>query len=462
MVFRETGLRSIWLGYPLVYIKKQSKQILAPVFLWPISIKVSQKRQNEVTIQRDDDAGAPLYNKAFDYWCIKNLDINPDDPSKDSLTEIDEKDLHSILHEIFKGFNDEPLLDTSAGLVEIPSRESLEKSSSVCLINSAIIGLIKWENQAVMRDLQEICTKDESSFPEITSAILSGSYGGEKEKNENHILETQRYFISKADRFQQQAIIDSREKPGVIIHGPPGTGKSDTIVNIVADCLARGEKILVICQKRAAIDVVYERLKKNNLDYLSVLVHDSNNDRKQVIQTLNEQLDNLRNNNLLDGDFERKRNTSAAEIELIESELDDYVKALLVQDGKLKQPYRNMKASYLSIREKWKGIPASSKLSMTADDVFDEELEKIEYSVRSIGKLYFESNPLNNPWRNRCQNFAVDRFLKDDISIGLKKVIGILEGLLGLSKCSNPFMNLPDNKTEFLNKFRIGFSLMEK
>jgi len=463
LVFRETGLRSIWLGYPLVYIQKSSKQILAPVFLWPVSIKVSQRRQNEVTVQRDDDAGAPLYNKAFDYWCIKYLDINPEDPYKDALTEIEEKDLHDILHEIFKGFNNEPYLDTSIGIKKIPTRESLEKKGSICLINSAIIGLIKWENQAVMRDLQELLDKDENSFPELAAGILNGSYEEREEKpKEDHITETQKYFVCNTDRFQEQAIFDSREKPGAIIHGPPGTGKSETIVNIIADCLARNEKILVICQKRAAIDVVYDRLKKSNLDSLSILVHDSNNDRKQVIQILIEQLYDLRNSNPIENGIEQLRNNFAKEIESIESRLDSYIKALVVLDEKLKKPYRDMKASYLLIREKWKNLQISPKLSMLTIDILNEELGKLEHLIRSLGRLFFEANPLNNPWKNRCHNFAIDRFFKDDITIALKNVIYKLEKIIEFSEEDNPYVNLPDNTVEFLKKLREGFPIIEK
>lgn len=466
LIFRETGLRSIWLGYPLVYVQnlqKPLKRILAPVFLWPVNIKVSQRKQNEITIQRDDDAGAPIYNKAFDYWCIKYLDINPEDPYKDALTEIEEKDLHLLLHDIFKGFHNEPLLDTSNGLIKIPTRESLEKNGSLCLINSAIIGLIKWENQAIMRDLQEMLDNDENGFPELAAAVLNGTYDEKEEIPEkNHVNETQKYFVCNTDRFQEQAIFDAREKPGVIIHGPPGTGKSETIVNIIADCLARGEKILVICQKRAAIDVVYDRLKKINLDSLSILVHDSNNDRKQIIQILTEQLDDLRIRNPIESGIEQKRISLAIEIESIESELDSYIKALVVPDEKIKKPYRDMKATYLLIRENRKGLPISIKLPLLTNDILDEELGKLEHKVRLLGKLFFESNPLKNPWMNRCQNFGFDRFFKDDVTIALENVSNKFKKIIDYPKDSNPFIKLPDNKIEFLKKFNEGFPIIQK
>ena len=53
--------------------------------------------------------------------------------------------------------------------------------------------------------------------------------------------------------------------PGLLIEGPPGTGKSQTIVNMVADAIGRGERVLIVCQKQAALKVVQKRLGAEGL-----------------------------------------------------------------------------------------------------------------------------------------------------------------------------------------------------
>src|SRR5690606_6223665 len=68
----------------------------------------------------------------------------------------------------------------------------------------------------------------------------------------------------------------------LVVHGPPGTGKSQVICNMIADALARGERVLVCCQKRAALDVVHQRLEKLGLGRHVALVHDHANDRKKL------------------------------------------------------------------------------------------------------------------------------------------------------------------------------------
>ena len=67
-----------------------------------------------------------------------------------------------------------------------------------------------------------------------------------------------------------------------MVHGPPGTGKSQVIVNLITDAIYQEKKVLVVCQKRAALDVVYQRLESLGLSNHVALVHDEKNDRKHL------------------------------------------------------------------------------------------------------------------------------------------------------------------------------------
>ena len=95
-----------------------------------------------------------------------------------------------------------------------------------------------------------------------------------------------RYPVVACDPTQTRAIAAARDGRSYIIQGPPGTGKSQTITNLIADFVARGQRVLFVCQKRAALDVVYLRLKKLGLDRLCGLVHDAQADKKGVIHDL--------------------------------------------------------------------------------------------------------------------------------------------------------------------------------
>jgi AAA domain/Protein of unknown function (DUF4011)/REase_MTES_1575 len=92
--------------------------------------------------------------------------------------------------------------------------------------------------------------------------------------------------VVNSDASQQQAVALARGGVDCIIQGPPGTGKSQTITNLIADFAARGQRVLFVCEKRAAIDVVYHRLQQQGLASLCVLIHDSQADKKNFVTDL--------------------------------------------------------------------------------------------------------------------------------------------------------------------------------
>ncbi|RPE08202.1 DUF4011 domain-containing protein [Chitinophaga lutea] len=94
------------------------------------------------------------------------------------------------------------------------------------------------------------------------------------------------YHVIQADPTQTQAILQARNGESYIIQGPPGTGKSQTITNLIADFVARGKQVLFVCEKRAALDVVYHRLKQQGLDELCCYIHDSQGDKRSFIKDL--------------------------------------------------------------------------------------------------------------------------------------------------------------------------------
>ncbi len=99
------------------------------------------------------------------------------------------------------------------------------------------------------------------------------------------------HLVIPCDATQASAINRARSGASYIIQGPPGTGKSQTITNLIADYVARGKRVLFVCEKRAAIDVVFHRLRQQGLDELCCLIHDSQTDKKAFIQNLKQTYD---------------------------------------------------------------------------------------------------------------------------------------------------------------------------
>lgn len=91
------------------------------------------------------------------------------------------------------------------------------------------------------------------------------------------------FQVVDADSSQQEAILCAKKGVSFVLQGPPGTGKSQTITNIIAECLADGKKILFVSEKMAALQVVYKRLQDTGLDDFVLLMHNHKANKKAIM-----------------------------------------------------------------------------------------------------------------------------------------------------------------------------------
>jgi predicted DNA-binding WGR domain protein len=146
------------------------------------------------------------------------------------------------------------------------------------------LGNFKYRKMTLVRDYAELLA--DGAKNEAFDAVFSlAPRSVEWEAPPDPPLE-ERHHVVACDPTQASAIALARTGASYIIQGPPGTGKSQTITNLVADYAMRGKRVLFVCEKRAAIDVVYARLRQQGLDSLCCLIHDSQADKKELIQDL--------------------------------------------------------------------------------------------------------------------------------------------------------------------------------
>ena len=88
------------------------------------------------------------------------------------------------------------------------------------------------------------------------------------------------------DSSQLVAVDASAKEQDFVLEGPPGTGKSETIANIIAHNIGKGRKVLFVAEKMAALNVVYKRLQKVGLDHLCLELHSNKANKKAVLDQL--------------------------------------------------------------------------------------------------------------------------------------------------------------------------------
>ncbi|MEM7204352.1 MAG: DUF3320 domain-containing protein [Planctomycetota bacterium] len=93
-----------------------------------------------------------------------------------------------------------------------------------------------------------------------------------------------------ADSSQLAAVFAGAEGHSFVLQGPPGTGKSQTITNLIAQCLADGQRVLFVSEKMAALNVVHQRLSAVGLAPFCLELHSNKTRKRQVLDQLAEAL----------------------------------------------------------------------------------------------------------------------------------------------------------------------------
>ena len=103
---------------------------------------------------------------------------------------------------------------------------------------------------------------------------------------DKNITPTEIYQVVDADSSQQDAILCAKKGISFVLQGPPGTGKSQTITNIIAECLADGKKVLFVSEKMAALEVVHRRLTSAGLNDFCLILHSYKANKRAVLDQL--------------------------------------------------------------------------------------------------------------------------------------------------------------------------------
>ena len=135
------------------------------------------------------------------------------------------------------------------------------------------------------------------------------------------------------DASQEYAVREVLTGKSIVIQGPPGSGKSETICNMICANVAAGKKVLVVSHKRAALEVVAKRLEQKSLTDFYALVHDVKFDQRSLYNKINKQIENIEAfqsvNNGLDAIYlEREFAASAKVLTQLNTHSEDFRKAL--------------------------------------------------------------------------------------------------------------------------------------
>lgn len=165
-------------------------------------------------------------------------------------------------------------------------RDKIADQAGWSISNEAWVDTFNFQNMVILNDLK--VNSNLVSENTFSGALLNDTPSIEQtveaseDINLDSIKSIDKLQILDADSSQEEALYRARRGESFIIQGPPGTGKSQTITNIIAEALYDGKNILFVSEKQAALDVVYEKLRRANLSEFCLKMHNSKQTKNDI------------------------------------------------------------------------------------------------------------------------------------------------------------------------------------
>lgn len=274
LAIEETGANMLFLVLGFLEFPDQrdsDKSFTAPLISLPVSL------------QKKEVAGIQQFS----------LQHTGEDISENlSLREKLRNDFGLVLPELA-----EEQIDVNGYFAEI--EEIIKKQPGFAVKHRVSLCLLSFSNMLLVRDLDPTkwpSNGDENALIDhpIVREVFEGSAddgGAGFSLAEEHLVEegpgASIPLVYDADSSQHSALIDVLSfKKNLVIEGPPGTGKSQTITNLIAACLAEGKKVLFVAEKLAALEVVKNRLSLAGLDQFVLELHSNKTNKKRVLEEI--------------------------------------------------------------------------------------------------------------------------------------------------------------------------------
>ncbi|HVK03539.1 MAG TPA: DUF4011 domain-containing protein, partial [Armatimonadaceae bacterium] len=178
-------------------------------------------------------------------------------------------------------------LSTVAGLVE--GREGWEVQEVSSLAKLPLIKLRLFEDLLAQEDqaLRHPLVAALSGLREAIESLPAVPVPALSALDQSDFVEGE-YQMLDADPAQQRAVVAAARGQNLVLQGPPGTGKTQTITNIIGECIASGKSVLLVSGRMASLDAVYQRLTDRGLGDLCLLAHSLKTSKRDILQQLDQ------------------------------------------------------------------------------------------------------------------------------------------------------------------------------
>lgn len=371
--FEEQGVNTLFLTLGMLRYRESSDSdvwLRAPLVLLPVTLSRKSARAGYSIVAGEEDA---LVNPALVEYVRTSYGVTlPDLPDAESMAET--YDLQSFL----KG-----------------TSEAVAAQSGWSVQTDMYLGLFSFQKLVMFKDLEvnAAAVGKHRLINQLLSRAGSSVHGLPQDIRElpldSAFAPEATFQVVDADSSQMRAAAAVVKGHDVVIEGPPGTGKSQTITNLIAQALAAGKSVLFVAEKMAALEVVHRRLVSAGLGEFCLEVHSSKANKRSVMKELSV---------ALDASLQSVSHATVAGRRLpeVRNTLAEYVKAVHDPLGPLaKSPYYVAGELGLLLQA------PKSKLERDISTVTAEELAITERALKDLEThAAAVGDPVRHPWRD--------------------------------------------------------------
>ena len=359
---QETGRNTLYLAFGMLeWFESESSDVrfISPLLLYPVSIeRESVRGQYRYFIKAHED----------------EVEVNP------CLRERLRRDFGIELPEFQEASSPDAYFREVVQLIEGVKRWQVRRFVT--------LSLFSFGNFALYKDIDpENWANDGLASHPIVSSLLGGGntethdtfkIPSDYEVDKPEISRRVPLIISETDASQFSAIVDVMDGKNLVIEGPPGTGKSQTITNLIAAALAKGKTVLFVAEKMAAVEVVRDRLDAVGLRDFCLEIHSTNKPKVDVYKEIKARCES--------GDITQSANPHDIEREYLKNrqQLTDYVELLNQPFGAMGD--ENKIHTIQEILWKVKSLQQEYQLANLPNNLLDLSIDK----AQSINRFEFD------------------------------------------------------------------------
>ena len=374
----EQGVNTLYLALGIVRYSDSpdSREFYkAPLILIPAVLERRSARAG-YTIKKSDDE--TIVNPSLVEYLRRNFKLTlPELPDADSVPE--GYNLQTFLADVVAAIADQPAWTVKNEIYlslfsfqKLVMYKDLEKNADVFSEHPTIRKIITRTGDdpiGLPADVREM-ELDREFAPEATAQVVD------------------------ADSSQLRAIAAVAKNHDLVLEGPPGTGKSQTITNLIAQSLSAGKTVLFVAEKMAALDVVHRRLVSAGLGEFCLELHSTKANKRSVMNEIRASID---------ASLQKvsARVASSWRLPAVREELSNYVRAVHTPFGTLNESPYSAAGEFEKVYEAEKVLLNGDVLALSRPQIDDalRDVSDLVVAVQSVGV------PEKHPWRSSAKTF---------------------------------------------------------